>query len=483
MVRARIYIRISRARRELLDAQRQLPPCEDFCKAQGWQVVEVYVDDNRSAWKEGVTRDAFERMLSDIRTDAAAGHQNAIVTWQADRLLRTVEDASAIVAVAKRHGTLVANVGGSIDLSTADGRRRFYEAAVSAQYESDLKSERLKLKHAELAVDGHWQGGPRPFGYDLEPYPDVASGRVRYRLVVNEAEAKAIQEGAKAAQEGRGSTGIAKQWTKDGITTTTGKVIIPVKAREILVSPRIAGLRRADGKLVEADWPAIISREEHEELVAILGPQRRQRPGGQASTRAYLLGGCAVCGRRLENGNLCGHRLTGKPSFGKRRYYCDPRLGGCGGLVRVADALEAHVVSRLLLELPQRLLEAARRAPEEWETLGRLMTARQTEEDRLEGLADMLADGTWDKPTYVRQRRRVQARINDLEAKISHLRASAPRRRLRGATIGELQAEWDALDLEEQRSLLADHIERIVVKPVGRGRHRMDASSVEIIWR
>jgi hypothetical protein len=158
-------------------------------------------------------------------------------------------------------------------------------------------------------------------------------------------------------------------------------------------------------------------------------------------------------------------------------------MGGCGGLVRAAAPLEAWVVTRLLGEIPERLLEAARRAPVEWETLGRLMTARQTEEDRLDGLADLLADGTWDKPTYVRQKRRVQGRINDLEDKIRHLRATAPRRRIRGATFEELQAEWDALDLEEQHSLLADHVERIVVMPVGRGRHKVTAESVEIHWR
>jgi site-specific DNA recombinase len=172
MVRAGIYIRISRARRELLDAQRQQPPCEAFANAQGWQVVEVYVDDNRSAWKEGIRRDSFERMLTDVR----AGRLDAIITWQADRLLRTVEDASAIVRISKQYGTLVANVGGAISLDTAEGRRRFYEAAVAAQYESDIRSERLKLKHSELAADGHWQGGPRPFGYDLEPYPEVSGG-------------------------------------------------------------------------------------------------------------------------------------------------------------------------------------------------------------------------------------------------------------------------------------------------------------------
>jgi site-specific DNA recombinase len=472
MVRAAIYIRISRARRELLDAQRQEPPCRAFCADHGWQVVEVYLDDNRSAWKEGIRRDHFERLLADVR----AGRIDAIVSWQADRLLRTVVDASAIVAIAKQHGTLVANVGGELDLSTAAGRKKFYDLAVAAEYESDLKSERLKLKHAELAADGRWQGGLRPFGYDLEPYPDIASGRVRYRLVVNETEAKAIQEATKAVLEGRGSGGVAKLWNKDAIRTTTGKAITQVKAREILVSPRIAGLRRADAKLVPATWPAIITTEEHLELVSILGPQRRQRPGGPTSHRKRLLGGLAFCGR-------CGHRLTGKVSGNRRRYYCDPKLGGCGGLVRAAEPLETHVVRELLSELPQRLLEAANRAPEHWESLGRLLNARQADAGRLEGLEDLLADGLLDRAGYVRQRRRLQAKLEELDTQIAHVRAQAPRRRLRGATIGEIEAEWERLDLEDKRALLADHITRITVMPVGRGRHRVDRDSVEIVWK
>jgi site-specific DNA recombinase len=151
-------------------------------------------------------------MFSDVR----AGKLDAVISWQMDRLLRTVEDASAIVNIAKQHGTLIANIGGSIDLSTADGRRRFYESAVAAQYESDLRSERLKLKHAELAAEGKWQGGPRPFGYDLEPYPDLDSGRVRYRLVVNDAEAAAIRQAAKDVLEGGSISAITRQWAQPG---------------------------------------------------------------------------------------------------------------------------------------------------------------------------------------------------------------------------------------------------------------------------
>ena len=471
-IRAAIYIRISRARRELLDVQRQEPPCRAFCAAQGWTVVEVYIDDNRSAYREDVRRDDFERMLADVR----AGRLDAIVTWQADRLLRTVVDASAIVAIAKQHGTTVANVGGTIDLTTASGRKRFYDLAVAAEYESDLKSERLKLKHAELAAAGLWEGGMRNFGYDLEPYPDLASGRVKYKLVPNPEEAAALHQAAEDVIAGRSHTAIAIAWNKQGLTTTTGKPFTPQKVRELLLSPKTAALRYVDGKPVKAAWPGIITQEQHEELRAILGLRRRERTSqGPTTARIYLLGGFVFCGR-------CNHRLTAKRAGNRRRYACMTRLGGCGGLLRVAEPLEAHVVLELLQQLPARLLERARRAPEEWETLGRLMTQRQTEEDRLDGFADFLADDTWDKPTYVRQVRRVKARIAELDDKINQVRASTPRRRLKGATLGELQAEWEQLDLDEKRAVLTDHVDRIVVMPVGRGKH-FDPDAIKIHWK
>jgi DNA invertase Pin-like site-specific DNA recombinase len=472
MVRAAIYIRISRARRELLDVQRQEPPCRAFCAQQGWQVIEVYVDDSRSAYRENVKRDSFERMLADVR----AGKIDAIVTWQADRLLRTVVDASAIITIAKQHNTTVANVGGTLDLSTAAGRKKFYDLAVAAEYESDLKSERLKLKHAELAATGQWEGGLRNFGHDLEPYADLESGRVKYKLVPNPTEAAALQQAATDIIGGRSHTAIAIAWNKQGLTTTTGKPFTPQKVRELLLGPKTAGLRYVDGKPVKAAWPGIITQEQHEELRAILGPPRRERTTkGAITARTYLLGGFVFCGR-------CGHRLTAKRAGNRRRYYCATRLGGCGGILRVAEPLEAHVVLELLQRLPARLLEAARRAPAEWESLGRLLIQRQTEEDRLEGFGDFLADGTWDKATYVRQKKRAQVRLADLDAKIAHARAAAPRRRLKGATLRELQAEWVQLDLDEQRAVLADYIERIDVLPTGRGKP-FTPDAIKIHWR
>jgi site-specific DNA recombinase len=438
-------------------------------------VAKVYIDDNRSAYKRNVHRDDFERMLADVR----AGHIDAIVTWQADRLLRTVGDASAIISIAKHHGTVIANVGGTIDLSTAAGRKTFHELAVAAEYESDLKSERLKLKHAELAAEGKWEGGMRNFGYDLQEYvAQDSNGRpvIKYKLVPNPKESAVLATAAAEVIGGRSHTAIAKQWNKEGVTTVAGRPFSPQKVRELLLSPKTAGLRYLDSKPVTAEWEGVITPEQHQELRAILGPTRRERAGtGLTTARTYLLGGLVRCGR-------CGHRLTAKRSGGKRRYWCDTRLGGCGGIVRVAEPLERHVVWQLLSQLPERLLEAARRAPEEWETLGRLMAQRQTQEDRLEGLADYLADGTLSKTEYLRQRKRLQARLDELEAQIASVRASAPRRRLKGATLQELRDEWELLDLDEQRAVLADHIDHIDVLPTGRGR-RFTAAAITIHWR
>jgi site-specific DNA recombinase len=479
MVQAAIYIRISKLKRELLDAQRQQPPCEAFAQAQGWQVAEVYIDDGRSAWRQGIRRDDFERMLTDVR----AGRVDAIVSWQMDRLLRRVEDASALISIAKNHGTIIANVDGALDLNSAAGRKRLYDLAVAAEFESDLKSERLRLKHAELAADGKFSGGTRPFGYDLKEYvyTDHTGRHIKYRLVINNEEAAAIEAAAQAVLDGRSVTSITKEWAAGNVRSTRGRLFRYGDVKELLVSPRIAGLRSTDTKLVKAEWEPIITREQHEELKAVLGPAR-QRGSNQGTARSYLLTGFVFCG--VCDAPLRSHRSkANRETEAHRRYVCDPRAGGGYHVKRLALPIERHVIRELLGQLPQMLLEATRRAPEHWESLGRLLTTRQTAEDRLEGLEDLLADRLLDRSGYVRQRRRLKAKLEELDQQIAHVRAQTPRRRLRGADLGELQAEWDALDLEEQRALLGEYISKVVVKPVGPGRKPFHSSSVKIIWR
>lgn len=140
----------------------------------------------------------------------------------------------------------------------------------SAEYESDLKSERLKLKHAELAAEGKWEGGMRNFGYDLGPYPDLESGRVKYRLVLNPKESAALAAAAKEVIGGRSHTAVAIAWNKHRLTTTQGKPFTPQKVKELLLSPKTAGLRYVDGKPVTSWLGWLLPR---------LGDERGDVPG------------------------------------------------------------------------------------------------------------------------------------------------------------------------------------------------------------
>jgi hypothetical protein len=103
---------------------------------------------------------------------------------------------------------------------------------VAAEYESDLRSERLKLKHAELAAAGQWEGGMRNFGHDLQEYvaqDDHGRPVIKYKLVPNPTEAPALQQAAKDVIDGRTPTAISIQWNKQGLITTTGKKFTPAR--------------------------------------------------------------------------------------------------------------------------------------------------------------------------------------------------------------------------------------------------------------
>jgi DNA invertase Pin-like site-specific DNA recombinase len=497
---ARVYVRISRATDgSTLGVERQEPPCRAFCDDQGWPVAEVYVDNNTSAYREGVKRDDFERLLADVRADHRAGRRNAIVTWQADRLLRTVEDASAIVAIAKRYETLVANVGGTIDFSTADGRKRFYELAVAAQYESELKSERLKLKHAELRRYGKWAGGRRPFGYrvvgtklhsrkraDCTRTDDDGCPLVECELELEPAEADEIGDAARRILRGRSITGLQREWVRRGIRRPNGGIFAGQHLRDMLVNPRLTGRRRGQDLAAEPQWPPILTVAEHEHLVAKLGPGRN--PVGQRAApgpRVYELRGFLYCAVERD-GQRCGNRLRGKPSDAKRRYVCDSRDGGCEGVKVVADAVEGHVRDAVIAafddpqmgpKIRQRLAAKLANPAREQE----LVAAKETAKDALARLGDDYADGLLTGVQVERATRRLQQRIDAAEEELAGIRQSAGIMVELPEGAEAMRRAWDSWDIEERRQVIGLAVKRVWVKRAGQGK-RFTADRVEFDW-
>jgi site-specific DNA recombinase len=245
---AAIYCRISSDRNgDGLGVERQERLCRKLARERGWPVAEVYVDNDRSAYR-GKPRPAYVRMLADIE----AGVRDAVICVDLDRLTRRPVELEAFMELADKHGIALANVSGDTDLSTSDGRFKARIIGAVARQESERKGERMAREAEQAARRGVPRGSRRPFGYEAD------------RVTINEEEAALIRDAAERVLAGATVPSIAREWNARGIptpqaaphgwsaTTITG----------ILRNPRLAGLRTHKGEVVaEGQWSAIIDRD------------------------------------------------------------------------------------------------------------------------------------------------------------------------------------------------------------------------------
>ena len=86
----------------------------------------MYVDNDRSAWKADGKREAWDAMIAAGRRSEFAG----LLAYKLDRFSRNLRDAEDLVDLAGKRRVIVDGPNsGRIDLSTAEGRQRFRQAA------------------------------------------------------------------------------------------------------------------------------------------------------------------------------------------------------------------------------------------------------------------------------------------------------------------------------------------------------------------
>jgi len=467
MSNAAVYLRISDDRQgDAGGVTRQREDCLDYCERHGLAVAEVFEDNDvsASAYARKV-RPGYRRMLA----AAGEGQVDAIVTWHLDRLYRRPRELEDLIdLVEARAGKLqVRTLSGDFDLSSADGRAMARVMIAVAAKSSDDTSRRIRRKHLQLAQEGRSAGGgSRPFGYQED------------RRTIREEEAARIRQAAARVLAGDSLHAIASDW-QGTVPTVTGKPWRTQVLKELLTSARIAGLREHHGQITStATWPAIITREEHEALRAILRAPGR-RTNGHGSARRYLLTGFLVCA-------LCGAKLVARPrDDGARCYVCasGPNNDGCGKLKRVAATLEQHVRDEVIRELDGPVFAAALRARTRDERLtSELTTAIRADEARLERLKGLLVDGDLAPADFRRFRGEIEERIAEASGALARLAGAGA---VVGIPAGAAAATdwWEAAGLERQRAILGLVVERVVLQPARRGFNRFDPKCVEIVWK
>jgi DNA invertase Pin-like site-specific DNA recombinase len=459
-IRAGVYTRISSDRTgEGEGVERQRTDCVDLCERQGWETVEVYEDNDISAYS-GKKRKRYEQMLEDLK----ARRINAVVVWHPDRLHRSPKELESFIDIVEATKAKVATVtAGQWDLTTPDGRMTARIVGAVAKHESEHKGARVARKHRELAENGLPAGGRRPFGYEND------------RMTLRSAEAVRLREAADHILGGGTLRGLIASWNQQGVVTSSGNPWHPKTLRSLLMNHRIAGIRMHNGVAVcDAKWPAIIDRAKFDELQAVLSlPERKTNHIGTA--RTYLLtGGIAFCGK-------CSGPLSARPrSDRKRAYACLNE--GCFSVRRLAEPIDDLVRDAVLhaLDSPAVTRRLNKTKGDDRQTKALALDLAKYRK-RVAGLETAhFIEGTLDKKRYGQLRKQLEARISETEDALARRRGQQLH-----VTIpdGNLRTWWDASSLDDRRVLLRLVVERVNVLPARLGQRTFDPEKIDIVWR
>jgi DNA invertase Pin-like site-specific DNA recombinase len=425
---------------------------------RGWTVAGIYVDDDRSAYN-GRRRPAYEELLTQLR----AGAFDAIVAWHPDRLHRSPRELEDFIDLVEASQIAVATVqAGEYDLGSASGRMTARVVGAVARAESEHKSERIKRQREQAASRGQYHGGRRSYGYA----PDGMT-------VVSE-EADHIREAAQRVLAGESIRSIATDWNQRNIPSSAGKPWQTSSLRGMISGPRIAGRRVFRGEDTgPALWPAIITYEQHLQIVATIGNPRMTKRGRPPTS---LLTGFLRCGK-------CGAKLTSSTSRGRgRRFMCNPQPGrpACGRIAVAAHNLEALITEALLARLDSpHLANALGRRPDsdERDTTNQLDALQ----GRLEALDhDFYVDALIDRQRWLSAKQALERKRDALHAQLagqSRALALAPYRQ-----TGALRHAWPELEIDRQRAILRTLIDHITISPAKRTGRAFDPDRVDVTW-
>lgn len=473
-IRAGIYVRISQDRDgSRLGVERQEQDCRALASRLGWEVADVYTDNDISAYS-GRRRPQYQQLLDDIK----AGTISGVLAWHPDRLHRSPLELERYIELSDKHSVETHTVqAGAWDLSTPSGRAVARTLGAWARYESEHKGQRIRRARQQQAKAGGWHGGIRPYGFEPNG------------ITIRPAEAAEIVKATEAIVSGVSLRSLVRDLNERGIPTATGRgPWTSLALKDTIMRPRTAGLSSYKGEIVgPANWPAIVPEETWRAACAILSDPSRRTNGSRGGTIRWLGSGLYVCGV-CEEPKL---RVGTGGSVKRHTYRCanrDIRDGG-GHVTREAATLDAYVEDVIVARLSKPgLLEQLVKADTDHDTSGlrkELVAVRERQDE----LASLFAAGT----ITARQLATGTAKLTAKEDELTKAVAAAGRRNpiqivagakdLRALWFGTTEDRSDGLSLGQRRAIL-DALMTVTVLPAPRRRvYRFDKDYVRIGWK
>ncbi|MFE2635602.1 recombinase family protein [Streptomyces scopuliridis] len=477
--RAAIYVRISQDRGGAgLGIARQEEDCRALCARKGWDVIDVYPDNDVSAYS-GAPRPKWQELLADIKDGAV----NAVVCWHVDRLTRSPRELEDVIDLADRHGLELATVSGEIDLATPTGRMIARMLGAAARHEAEHKADRQQRQRRQAAEAGKVAGGgKRSFGYEDD------------RITILETEAEAIREGVRRVLANESLASICRDWHERGIVSPAGKPWKPSGLRRLLASARISGRREhtprsswehtrpLTGEIVaDAVWPGIISYEDSDRVRKVLSDPARRRNVEGSTNRSYLLSGVLRCGKpRTGQAEPCGWGMVGRPRSGTPRYVCPntPGTEACGGTATNAERTDTHVRDMVLAALESPAFVERLRGQDD--VSADLYDEIRIDEQELEELARDMGERRISRKEWMIARQPVEERLERNRAKLAKVSRVAVLMGFVG-TFEDMQARWKSMNNSQRRAIITACVRSIEVRAAN-PQKRWDPDRFVIDW-
>lgn len=441
--------------------QRQERECRALAETNGWEVLDVLVDNDISAYA-GKPRPGFEKLMSRLDTPGLEG----VIVWHVDRLYRRLDELERIVRQVEKYEVTVQSVkSGELDLSTPHGRMIARITGTMATYEVEHAMERLRSSQADRARRGKYRGGRIPFGYVLGDEPGT--------LAVNEDEAKALRWAAGQILDGVSVRHVATLLNEQGYTTGTNKPWDGVSLRNTLKAATPAGLVSHKGKIIgKGQWDAIIDLDTHERLLALFrDPSRRTTNRGVE--RRWQGSGVYFCGK-------CGSRHIGvvkAPNNDQRKYTCRECHGVTRDLELVDEVVNSVIVGYLGKEENRLHLLTQGADRSDYKAL---LDEREVLLGRKNTLADMYADGTIDEIQVRVGTKKLQDKLAAVSRKIDAASQVSPALRF-ALSASDIAEAWGKMEPGARAAVIRDLVD-VTIMPASRGRY-FTPSDIRFKWR
>lgn len=467
-----IYCRISKDDLGLgKGVERQLEDSRALAAQHGWSIVLEYSDNDISAFN-GAVRPGYNEMMA----AAERGEFDRIVVYMTSRLWRSrTERAAAINKLGRLRIDIQAVRGPELNLSSAAGRVIADVLGSFDTLEAETMSERLQRAALQRATEG------RPHAFVLygwrREYEYDSSGRIiGSHDVENPDEADIVREVVGRILQGEPLRSVVRDLNARQVKSPRGSEWKPTLVRQLAMRPANASIRLYKGKVVgDAVWPAIVSRDKHEQVIAFLTAPSRQskRDGRRRHLLSFGIGICGVCGSPLS-ARLEHKRKNGTPRW---VYRCNTPHGCVSRRLDLIDELVgAVVIARLsrpdAAEVFAGDSDGGRVAQEKADAI----------RAKLDTAADAFANGDIDGA----QLKRISERLRpEREAAEAALRSSRPA--AVPVEAEELQGDkaalvWKQLPVTGKRAVLEALGLKVKILPPAKRNGRFDPRDIEFRW-